>query len=269
MAKEKKSKAEKRERRERRFLPQSTTKPLHVMILGGGGAVLLGAGVWAQFGHALMNNDLPPYPFAPWVLVAGAAVFGGAVWLGTSGEPAIRAGAAGVGIEKGQLQRIPWYAVERITWDADEEVLRVRGTDEIGKQLSVALSPKSHPQAVAWIVKEARDRIPKVVDVPDDARGLPQRDADAGEVIVLDAVQVVGKRCADSNKVIAYEPDARVCTKCERVYHKLHVPDECACGASLASLRAPAAGEAGGGGVSGEPAAKGAAPPEKDLMAKG
>ena len=54
---------------------------------------------------------------------------------------------------------------------------------------------------------------------------------------MLDAVQVVGKRCSESDKVIAYEPDARVCPKCERIYQKFYVPDECPCGASLQGMR--------------------------------
>jgi hypothetical protein len=239
MAKEKKKSKSgtKRERRERRFLPQSTGKPIHIKILGGLGAAVLGVGAWAQFGHALMKDDLPPYALAPWVLAGGAVLFGAAVWLGTSGESAMRVGAAGIAIEKGQLQRIPWSLVERITWDGEDELLRVRGADEAGKDSFVIVSARSHPQTVAWIVKEARDRIPKLVDVPDEALGLPTPDPHAGQTIVLDAVQVVGKHCAESNKVIAYEPDARVCPKCERVYHKFYVPDDCACGASLLGMR--------------------------------
>jgi hypothetical protein len=95
---------------------------------------------------------------------------------------------------------------------------------------------KSHPQAAAWIVKEARQRLPSIVDVPDDAT-LPQPLASGGEQLPLEPPQVVGKHCAASGKVIAYEPDARVCPRCERVYHKSHVPEACDCGASLADLR--------------------------------
>jgi hypothetical protein len=50
----------------------------------------------------------------------------------------------------------------------------------------------------------------------------------------------VGKRCAESDVIISYEPDARVCPRCERVYHKDHVPKSCVCGASLAEVKAPA-----------------------------
>ncbi len=59
-----------------------------------------------------------------------------------------------------------------------------------------------------------------------------------GRIVTLDPIQVVGKRCAESDKMIAYEPDARVCPRCERIYHKAHVPEECACGENLTALRA-------------------------------
>jgi hypothetical protein len=63
---------------------------------------------------------------------------------------------------------------------------------------------------------------------------------DAGVVVPLGDVQVVGKRCAASGKIIAFEPDARVCPQCERVYHKAHLPKACACGATLGSADATA-----------------------------
>jgi len=78
-----------------------------------------------------------------------------------------------------------------------------------------------------------------VTDVPDAVSGLPETSAADGEILVLDAVQVVGSHCAASGRVIAYEPDARVCPKCELVYHKSTVPEECRCGASLAGMRVP------------------------------
>jgi hypothetical protein len=86
------------------------------------------------------------------------------------------------------------------------------------------------------MVKEARQRIPAVVDVPEDV-ALPEVRASVGESRVLEPAQVVGKHCAASGKVIAYEPDARVCPRCERVYHRAHVPAACECGASLAALQ--------------------------------
>jgi hypothetical protein len=240
MAKKDKAKSQKRERRERRFLPQSTSRPLNIKILGGLGALLLGAGAWAQFGRALMHVELPPYPWAPWVLTGGAVLFGVAVWMGTSGEPAVRVGAGGIAVEKGDLRRMPWYEVESIGWDNDRESLKVSGKDENGKPMALTLAALSHPQACAWMLKEARDRIPSLVDVPDEPRGVPRPAANEGQGIVLDPVQVVGRRCMESGESILYEPDSRVCPKCERVYHKHHVPDVCKCGASLAGMRVTA-----------------------------
>jgi hypothetical protein len=227
-----------RERRERRFLPQSSVKPAIVYAVGATGAIAMGAGAWGQFGALLRQTVVQePSSFAAYVLAAGALLVGVAIWIGTSGDPALRVGDAGIALEKSGLRRMPWYAVERIEWR--EETVRVTGKDDTGIALAVAASLKSHPQAAAWIVKEARERIPAVVDVPTDAT-LPDPRASAGETLPLEPPQVVGRHCASSGKVIAYEPDARVCPRCDRVFHKTSVPASCECGASLAELQSPA-----------------------------
>ncbi len=229
-------KARPRDRREHRFEPRPNTGPGLVYILGGVGSAAMGAGAWAQFGSAIVDRgaDAPePFKFAQYVLIAGALAVGVAIWIGTSGEPALRVGDGGIVVEKGGVRRMPWYAVERIEWR--EETIRVSGKDEAGAAMSVNASLRSQPQAAAWIVKEARERVPAVVDVPADAT-LPEARTDA-ETLALEPPQVVGQHCAASGKVIAYEPDARVCPRCERVFHKLHVPDACQCGASLAELQ--------------------------------
>jgi len=112
----------------------------------------------------------------------------------------------------------------------------VQGREEGEAELTIRTRLKSQPQAAAWIVKEARERVPDVVNVPEDA-ALPEAIDDASDVVPMDALQVVGRRCAESNKAIAYEPDARICTRCERVYHKDFLPKTCECGASLSQLR--------------------------------
>jgi hypothetical protein len=237
----KKAKAGRKERQERRFVPRPTSSANLVKALGGLAAAALGAGVWAQFGHGWMDSPLPPYGFAPVLLAGGAVAFGGAVWLGTSGEQPLRVGSGGIAIDWGkEMKRVPWHGVERIVWDPDRQVLSVHGKDESGSDQRLALTPKTHPLAIAWIVKEGRDRIPDSVDVPEEALGIPAARATDGEMLVMDAVQVVGKRCASSDRIIAYEPDARVCPRCERVYYRESVPETCACGASLAGLRVPA-----------------------------
>jgi hypothetical protein len=227
--------AKPRPRRERRFEPHASTRPGLVYGLGALGAIAMGAGGWEQFGPLLSDAGPEPLKIGPYVLTAGAVVAGIAIWMGTSGEPALRVGDGGLAVEKGNLRRMPWFAVEGIEWR--DEAVRVTGKDDAGVAMSFAASLRSHPQAAAWIAKEARARIPSVVQVPEDAT-LPEASADAGESVALDPPQVVGRHCAASGKVISYEPDARVCPRCERVYHKAHVPEACECGASLAELRA-------------------------------
>ncbi|HEY1696556.1 MAG TPA: hypothetical protein VGG39_30550 [Polyangiaceae bacterium] len=239
MAKKTKSakRSKPRERRERRFLPQAATSASIVYVVGAVGAIAMGAGAWAQFGSMLQENAPEPLKFAPYILAIGAVLVGVAIWIGTSGDPALRVGDAGLAVEKGGLKRMPWYAIERIAWR--EEAVRVSGKDDMGGPMSLVATSKSHPQAAAWIVREARDRVPSVVDVPEDAT-LPEPRATAGEQLPLEPPQVVGKHCAASGKVIAYEPDARVCPRCERVYHKSSVPAACECGAELTELQASA-----------------------------
>jgi hypothetical protein len=227
--------AKPRARRERRFEPQASARPGLVYVLGAVGAAAMGAGAWEQFGPLLSDAGPAPLKLGPYVLTLGAALAGAAIWMGTSGEPFLRVGDAGVAVEKGGLRRMPWYAIERIEWR--DEAVRVSGKDDAGVAMNFAASLRGHPQAGAWIVKEARARVPAVVQVPEDST-LPEASADAGESLALDPPQVVGRHCAASGKVISYEPDARVCPRCERVYHKAHVPEACECGASLEELRA-------------------------------
>ena len=244
----KKSKA-KRERRERRFLPRSTTSPLAVRLAGGLGAAALGAGAWAQVGRGLVAKSASaltgaadaaqPLPYAPWILAGGAVLLGVSIWFGTSGDPPVLVGDAGVAVDKGGLRRMAWHQIESITFEGGTGAVVARGKDDAGAELVVRCPVGSQPQAAAWLLKEARARVPAVVDVRAEAvRDVPAARDDGSESIALDPLQVVGKRCADSGEIIAYEPDARVCRRCERVYHKAHVPAVCACGASLASLQA-------------------------------
>lgn len=223
-----------RERKERQFEPAALTSKWNVYLAGGVGALLMGAGAWGQFGSLLTDGGPEPYKFAPYILAAGALLVGVAIWIGTSGDPALRVGDGGIAVVKSGVRRMPWYAVERVEWVDDAIV--ARGKDEAGVEMVVTATLTTHPQAAAWIVKEVRERVPAVLELPEDA-ALPDPLASAGAVHALEPTQVVGRHCAESGKVIAYEPDARVCVRCERVYHRSSVPETCACGASLAELR--------------------------------
>jgi hypothetical protein len=253
----KKPKSPKQERRERRFFPQATTSPALVGALGAIGALAMGAGFWAQWGRVIFLEREEGLPFGWWLLAGGAVVLGIAIWVGTSGDAILHVGDGGIGVERGgllgaqPLQRMPWHGVESVSYDGASAAIIVKGRDETGGELVVSARLKSQPQAAAWIVQEARARIPSATKVGDEAP-LPQPRSDAGESFALDPVQVVGKRCASCDKIIAFEPDARVCPQCERVYHREHLPETCECGAKLASVS--------GTETSGDPEAHGAQP---------
>jgi hypothetical protein len=241
MAATKKKTTKRRERKERRFFPESGANPIAIRVVGAAGAMMLGAGAWGQFGIAAPE----PIKSAQWLLAAGAAVFGLAIWFSTSGDAVIRVGDGGLGIDRGGvLHRVPWYGVTSVAWDSDAKAVVVKGKDEAEKDLVITAKLRSHRAAAARIVKEAKARIDDVVDVSDAALEVIGNPSDAeGELLTLEPVQVVGKRCAKSRKTIAYEPDARVCPNCERVYHKNFVPKKCACGEAIGHLRDASAPE--------------------------
>jgi hypothetical protein len=242
MAKDKAQKKEKkRARRERRFLPTSSTNHIVVYVVGALGALCLGAGIWGYwFGHFTRPEEATVTPI--FVLsTAGALLTVVAIWLGTSSEAALRVGDPGIAREKGELVRMPWYNVTNIVWESGATALVVTGRDEHDKSLTFRVPGRSHAAAAALIVKEATARVPKVIDIPDSVRDGLSADAHAGTVIELEPMQVVGKKCSKTGKMIAYEPDARVCPRCERIYFKTAVPSKCKCGEKLSHLRARSA----------------------------
>ena len=141
-----------------------------------------------------------------------------------------------MGVDRGNLRRIPWHLVSSVSWDSEKGAVIVKGQDETELALEIVARVKTQPQAASWIVKEARARLEDVVDVPENVT-LAEAVDDPADVMAMDPLQVVGRRCAKSGRSISYEPDARVCTRCERVYHKDSVPKRCECGASLSHLR--------------------------------
>jgi hypothetical protein len=225
-------------RQERRFVAQSSFNPWLVRILGGLGASALGAGTWGYvYGHVFESDEkLKPIP--SYLIAAGAVLTGATIWIGTSSETPLRVGAPGIAMEKGEVRRMPWAHVSGISWESGNLALVVTGKDESHTAWTFKVPVKSHPEAAGWIVKEALARVPKVVDISDLVLGkLPGANPHAGMVIDLEPLQVVGKKDAITGKTISYEPDARVCPRCERVYFKRSVPKRCKCGNSLLELR--------------------------------
>jgi hypothetical protein len=221
--KKKKRPAARRERKERRFIPQQTQTTKLAFGAGMVGALLLGAGVYAQW-----IRD-PALSWAPYLVAAGAAVLGVAIWLGDTGALAVRVGDAGLAIEKGsEVVRLAWCDMERVYIEKGQLVAR-------GEDLTLTLPVGAHRTAIAWVLAEGTRRVPDAMDVKRSAvEGLPEPKEGDGDVLTIDAVQVAGRHCASSDKPIAFEPDARLCPTCGEVYHKDHVPQTCVtCGATV------------------------------------
>jgi hypothetical protein len=242
-------------RSERRFVAQSANNPWIVRLLGVIGASTLGAGLYAYFygesfkkaaeaaraagANATVPAEALRMEAIPLYMVAFAAVvLGITIWLGTTSEAPLRVGSAGLAMERGEVRRMPWWGISKISWEAGNLALAIAGNDESGSAWTFKVPLKAHGEAIGWILKESLDRVPKVVDISDNVIDeLPGAGTHAGTKIDLEPLQVVGKKDAIAGKTISYEPDARVCVRCERVYAKSSVPKKCKCGASLLALR--------------------------------
>jgi hypothetical protein len=80
-------------------------------------------------------------------------------WLATSGDPPFRVGDPGVAYEKGELKRIPWWGLKKISTEEGGETVVVRGEQESGEKLTFKLRRKctrrasrgcSAKRAIAW-----------------------------------------------------------------------------------------------------------------------
>lgn len=246
--KKKKKKAKKPagpKRYERRFVPVASTNPWLVRILGGVGGLTIGAGLYGYLyataeGHAFhaatVGDRLGQVP--SWLIAGGAVLMGATIWLGTSSESPVRVGDPGIAVEKGEVRRMPWWGVDKITWQPGERALLVTGKDETHRLWTFKVPISSHPEAVARLVEESRRRIKKKVEIEKGVlKQMPSAHDYAGQRLELEPLQVVGKKCAASGRLISYEPDARVCPLCERVYFKRSVPNKCKCGNDIHALR--------------------------------
>ncbi len=83
-----------------------------------------------------------------------------------------------------------------------------------GPGTTVSVPVATHRAASALIFAEASRRIPaKVESLDGTALGKPE--ADAGEKLTR-APQVAGQHCKQSDKLIAFEKDGRLCGRCGR-----------------------------------------------------
>lgn len=213
-------------RKERRYEPKAGTSAVVSVVGMSIGAVLLGAGVYAQF---LRDAALGPHKLAPYLLLGGALLLLAVALFGPRAATPIRVGDAGIAREKdgGEIERIEWRDIARILLGGDALTIESPGD-------TMVLPLNVHGQAAARIVAEAKSRIPKVLDEDLDEKALPTLESSEGEVIPLEPAQVAGARCKATDKLIAFEKDARLCGKCGEVYAKDAVPQKClTCDAKL------------------------------------
>ena len=209
-------------RTERRFEPRSSSAGLFGTIISCVGAVGVGAGVFGQFAR-----KAGPHPYALHLMVAGSMLFFLGFIFASRAVPAIRVGDAGLATERGGvLERLAWFDVDVVRFASG--TLTFSGFGRL-----VTIPVVAHPDAAWLALAEARSRIPaKVAGIKDD---LPKMAKDAGELVVLDELQMAGLRCKASDRLITFDGDARLCGRCGQSYHRDEVPKHCkSCDARLA-----------------------------------
>jgi len=205
-------------RSERRFEPTASVMAVISTVAMSIGSVLVGAGTYAQW---LRSGDVGPHPAAPFLLAGGAALLIAVALFGQRLAKPVRVGDAGVALEKdpGELDRLEWRDVTRVLLSGG--VLSLQGS---GTTVSVPVAV--HRAAAALIFSEASRRIPaKVEGLDGSALGSPS--PGTGEKLMLEPPQVAGQHCKQSDKLIAFEKDGRLCGRCGEVYHKDSVPPRC------------------------------------------
>lgn len=208
-------------RQERRFEPKASALVLVSVIAMSVSGVLLGAGAYGQW---LRGEELGPHKAAPYLLFGGVVVLIVVALFGRRPAKPVRVGDAGMALEKSrsEIERIEWRDVKRLL--LGDDMLTVQGVGT-----SISFPRQEHGQAAARVIAEAQARIPKrLADIDESLLAkLEKVDDAAGELLPLEAPQVAGVHCKASEKLIAFEKDARVCGRCGEVYHRDHVPSQC------------------------------------------
>lgn len=204
-------------------MPESTYASRLTTFAGMAGALLLGAGVYANWIRA------EALPYGAYLVGIGAVVLGAALWKNSVEIGSVRIGDAGIALERGgDLERILWCDVERISLDPDRTLIT-------GKTGNISFPTAAHLRAAAWLAREAGRRIPDAVAVKrEQLSKLPEPREIDGELVTVEELQVTGRHCRATGRPIAFERDARLCPTCGEVYLKDQIPSQCmTCGAEL------------------------------------
>lgn len=203
-------------RSERRYEPATSAFAVGTVLLFSLGAVALGAGVYAQW---LRGGDAGPHPYALYMLIAGAVLLLAVALFGQTTARPVRVGDGGVAIEReDSVERVAWCDVSRLLVTKDAVTVQ-------GDGLTLSVPRSVHALAAARVVREAKDRIPKMVG--DDANVPAPEGAVEPASEPLDPPQIAGRTCKSSGKIVSFEKDARFCGRCGELYHKTAVPDRC------------------------------------------
>jgi len=219
-------------REERRFLPGRDARLTASLVAGGLGSMLLGAGVYIQFlrppenpmAVKLGSQIVELADKGSFVVGAGALILAAVILLAPDLDSALLVGDGGVGVDDGTeegARRILWCDIDKLTFANDALVVH-------GPDFKISAPLASQAQAAAWILREARARIPSIIGLDHaEQERIPAALDDAGERRKLTDSQTAGRRCRATDRVISYEPDARLCPRCSEIYHKDHVPEAC------------------------------------------
>jgi len=203
---------------ESRYEPKATLGSVVAVVMMSLGGVALGAGLWASL---LLEPGRPAASYGPYALAVGVALLAGFLLARRTGQ-VLRIGELGLAIEvDGKLVRTAWYELRRVSFA--NASLRLNKTE--GRPLTIPL--RSHPAAVARIAAEALKRIPKRVDLDEDALARIGYPAERGEQLMVDPPQVTGQHCRASEQILTFEKDVRMCARCGALYHRARVPRRC------------------------------------------
>ena len=228
--KRKKRKKTSTRREERRLVPVLGGRSKLIYGAAGVAAALLGAGVYGQFRTTFVEAADGPMKNASYVLGVGALALAAIVLVFPEMPKPILVGDAGVALETSadEEERIYWCDVLDIKIDSGALVVR-------SEEATIKASLEEHPQAAAWILAEARARVPDVVALTSaEVKEVAPKDEAAGETRAVPELQIAGRHCAATGDAITFAPDARLCPRCLECYHREHVPDACvSCGGPL------------------------------------
>jgi hypothetical protein len=204
---------------ERRFVPPASSRQYVGVVLMSLGAIALGAGVFAAL---FRPDDAPPLPYTPWLIAAGAVSLIVYFILGQAGQPTLRVGDLGVGIEEGErVSRAAWFQIERIGWSSGSLTVKPPGA-------AMVIPIAAHGPAAKRIVAEALRRIPERVEIDEgDLATIEAIGGTEGERVLAEPPQVTDMQCAASARPLTFERDVRMCARCGVFYHRQAVPARC------------------------------------------